>query len=180
MYLNLHKLMFLLLLIFCNKLTFGFKWNNIDEVNEFYKNMTVNIKAFFGGDCTANEFTERVKMADDFEEYVFDSIINGKEMWLKTFNSVPNTVESWDGIYDIEIWHSRYSLASFIYFYNFIDGTQLIARGKTTAILNDKGELKKWIYFSQNGKGSLENVVEKFNQLSQESFLNENDNKEDL
>eukprot|EP01083_Nonionella_stella_P074811 203043_1 len=132
-----------------------FEWKDIQEIQTWYDDtLAAALSKWWGGSenslAVTKEFADSIKMGSDFEEYILDARIAGRDNWTTwiTDKNAPKYVKSMNAYFDIKYWHARHVSVQFFYLYEFVDGAQRHANGEITSVWNKNGELIKWIYFA--------------------------------
>eukprot|EP01083_Nonionella_stella_P073105 197431_1 len=149
-----------------------FRWNDVQEIQRWYDDkLGAGLSKWWGGSenslSVTEEFAASIKMSSDFEEYIMDLSIVGRDAWLTwiTNKNAPTYVKSFNPFYDIKYWHARHVSVQFFYLFEFVDGEQLYVNGEITSVWNKNGELIKWFYFAK--PASFGAVFVKIEELTQ-------------
>eukprot|EP01084_Bolivina_argentea_P208353 355264_1 len=123
-----------------------FGWQKKEDVAIWYDNLALQLSKWYNETeiTTANTqaFVQSIDMGKEFEDYVFDMAIFGRDEWIQVavdFN-LGKYATSMQAFYDIKYWHARHALVEYFYLYQFVDGTQLFAKGEITHVWNKNGE----------------------------------------
>eukprot|EP00484_Ammonia_sp_Unknown_P000702 CAMPEP_0197021228 /NCGR_PEP_ID=MMETSP1384-20130603/2129_1 /TAXON_ID=29189 /ORGANISM="Ammonia sp." /LENGTH=154 /DNA_ID=CAMNT_0042449009 /DNA_START=76 /DNA_END=536 /DNA_ORIENTATION=+ len=142
------------------------EWKSKEEVDHWFNGVVMPaFKAWLEGEPGKEpclKVVKAVNSCEHFKMFVLNNVMD-RESWIQFGIPMPAVYKTVQRCYDVELWHPRFALVSFVYFDTFVDGTTMIAKGKASIIRTEKGEVEQWVYYSKDG--SLEALFGKTGEL---------------
>ena len=112
----------LICFILCILCVHGFEWTSKAKVQAWYDNiMTPVIEGLTDGTLSPAEIADKIKMAEDWEEYICGTSIIGRSKWLSFASDATEGYKKLQAVYEVELFDKLQVITEFTFVWTSID-----------------------------------------------------------